>query len=105
MVLLVSEETRRKLFQKIKLQRRKNQKMIQQKQLPLIQSPEEEQGSELLILKISFWQSKDAPVRTRSAFRTSEDNLLSLVSLTEPTSVNEALLNKDLVLAAKEEVR
>src|ERR1044072_934620 len=99
MALLVSEETRRKMFQKIKLQRRKNQKMIQQKQLPLIQFPEEEQGSELLILKISFWQSKDAPVRT------SKDNLLSLVSLTEPTSVNEALQNKVLVLIAKEEVR
>src|ERR1044072_3714968 len=48
--------------------------------------------------------SKDAPVRTRSTFRTSEDNLLSLVALTEPTSVDEALLDKDWVLAMKEEL-
>src|ERR1044072_6030358 len=39
--------------------------------------------------------SKDAPVRTRSAFRPSEENHLSLVSLIEPTSVDEALLDKD----------
>ena len=48
--------------------------------------------------------SKDAPVRTRSAFRTSENNLLSLVSLIEPTSVVEALLDKHWVLAMKEEL-
>src|ERR1044072_8001878 len=83
-----------KLFQMIKLQKMKNQKKIQQKQLPLNQLPEEEQGSELLILKISFWEARMLQVRTRSAFRTSEDNLLSLVSLTEPTSVDEALLDK-----------
>src|ERR1044072_3738834 len=45
--------------------------------------------------------SKDAPVRTRSAFRTSEVNPLSLVSLIEPTSVDEALLDKDWILAMK----
>src|ERR1044072_2860944 len=39
--------------------------------------------------------SRDAPVRTRSAFRPSEENHLSLVSLIEPTSVDEALLDKD----------
>src|ERR1044072_9225726 len=94
-----------KLIQLIKLQKMKHQKKIQPKQLPLNQLLEEEQGSELLTLKILFWQNEDAPVRTRSTFRTSKDNLLSLVSLTEPTSVNEALLNKDLVLAVKEEVR
>src|ERR1044072_2560560 len=33
-----------------------------------------------------------------------DDNLLSLVSLTEPTSVDEALLDKDWVLAMKEEL-
>src|SRR5580765_7828591 len=48
--------------------------------------------------------SKDAPVRTRSAFRPSEENHLSLVSLIEPTSVDEALLDKDWILAMKEEL-
>src|ERR1044072_3176467 len=48
--------------------------------------------------------SKDAPVRTRSAFRPSEENLLSLVLLIEPTYVDEALLDKNWVLAMKEEV-
>src|ERR1044072_3314296 len=48
--------------------------------------------------------SKDAPVRTRYAFRPSEENLLSLVSLIEPTSVDEAFLDKDWVLAMEEEL-
>src|ERR1044072_4920642 len=47
-----------KLFQMIMLQKMKNQKKIQQKKLPLSQLPEEEQGSELLILKISFWEAR-----------------------------------------------
>src|ERR1044072_177118 len=48
--------------------------------------------------------NKNAPVGTRSAFRTSEENLLSLVSLIEPTSIDEALLDKDWVLATEEEL-
>src|ERR1044072_4189325 len=48
--------------------------------------------------------NKDAPVRTRSAFIPSEENLLSLVSLIEPTSIDEALLDKDWVLAMEEEL-
>ena len=38
---------------------------------------------------------KEAPVRTRSAFKPSEEMLLGLLSLIEPTSIEEALLDKD----------
>ena len=47
---------------------------------------------------------KDAPVRTRSSFRSSEENLLGLVSLIEPTSIDEALQDNDWILAMQEEL-
>ncbi|WP_338309896.1 hypothetical protein, partial [Bradyrhizobium sp. TM233] len=51
--------------------------------------------------------NKDEPVRTRSAFRPSEETLLSLkgwVSLIEPKSIDEALQDKDWILAMEEEL-
>ncbi|XP_057432479.1 uncharacterized protein LOC130725251 [Lotus japonicus] len=50
---------------------------------------------------------KDEPVRTRSAFKPSEESLLSLkglVSLIEPTSIDQALQDEGWVLAMKEEL-
>ena len=47
---------------------------------------------------------KEAPVRTKSAFKPSEEMLLGLVSLIEPTSIEEALLDKDWILAMEEEL-
>ena len=46
--------------------------------------------------------NKDEPIRTRSTFKTSEENPLGLVSLIEPNSCNEALQDSDWVLAMKE---
>jgi hypothetical protein len=39
--------------------------------------------------------NKDEPVRTRSTFKGSEETLLGLVSLIEPTSCEEALQDKE----------
>ena len=47
---------------------------------------------------------KDAPDRTRSSFKPSEETLLGLVSLIEPTSINEALQDNDWILAMQEEL-
>ena len=47
---------------------------------------------------------KDAPVRTRSSFKPSEETHLGLVSLIEPTSINEALQDNDWILAMQEEL-
>ena len=67
---------------------------LQQKKSRIITSHPEE-----LILG-----DKEAPVRTRSAFKPSEEMLLGLVSLIEPTSIEEALLDKDWILAMEEEL-
>ena len=48
--------------------------------------------------------SKDALVRTRSTLKPSDEVLLGLVSLIEPTSIEEALLDKDWILAMEEEL-
>jgi hypothetical protein len=47
---------------------------------------------------------KDDPIRTRSTFRSSEESLMGLVSLIEPTSIDEALLDNDWILAMQEEL-
>ena len=47
---------------------------------------------------------KSEPVRTRSSFKPSEETLLGLVSLIEPTSVDETLLDTKWILAIQEEL-
>ena len=47
---------------------------------------------------------KSKPIRTRSSFKPSEEILLGLVSLIEPTSVYEALLDTNWILAMQEEL-
>ncbi|KAI5421966.1 hypothetical protein KIW84_045423 [Lathyrus oleraceus] len=42
---------------------------------------------------------KNAPIRTRYSFKPSEETLLGLVSLIEPTSINEVLLDNEWILA------
>ena len=41
---------------------------------------------------------KDDPIRTRSTFRNSEESLMGLVSLIEPTTIGEALMDNDWIL-------
>ena len=47
---------------------------------------------------------KEDPIRTRASFRNSEESLMGLVSLIEPSSVDEALLDNDWILAMQEEL-
>lgn len=47
---------------------------------------------------------KDDPIRTRSSLRNSETSLFGLVSIIEPTSVEEALQDNDWVLAMQDEL-
>ncbi|XP_050909134.1 uncharacterized protein LOC127122904 [Lathyrus oleraceus] len=48
--------------------------------------------------------NKNEPVRIRSTFKVSEETLLGLVSLIEPTSCEEALQNKKWILEMKKEL-
>ena len=47
---------------------------------------------------------KEDPIRTRASFRNSEESLMGLVSLIEPSSIDEALLDNDWILAMQEEL-
>ena len=47
---------------------------------------------------------KEDPIRTRSSFRNNEESLFGLVSLIEPTSIDEALQDNDCTLAMQEEL-
>ena len=47
---------------------------------------------------------KEDPIRTRASFRNSEETLMGLVSLIEPSSIDEALLDNDWILAMQEEL-
>ena len=47
---------------------------------------------------------KDDPIRIRSTFRNSEESLTGLVSLTEPTSIDEALQDNNWIIAMQEEL-
>lgn len=47
---------------------------------------------------------KIEPDRTRSTFKPSEETLLGLESLLEPTFVDEAFLDTELILAMQEEL-
>ena len=47
---------------------------------------------------------KDDPIRTRSTFRNTEESLMGLVSLIEPTSTDEALLDNYWILVMQEEL-
>jgi hypothetical protein len=47
---------------------------------------------------------KDDPIRTRSSLRNNEESLFGLVSLIEPTSIDEALQDNDWIIAMQEEL-
>ena len=47
---------------------------------------------------------KEDPIRTRASFRNSEESLMGLVSLIEPSSIDEALLDNEWILAMQEEL-
>lgn len=47
---------------------------------------------------------KTEPVRTRSSFKPSEEKLIGLVPLKEPTSLDEALLNTEWVIEMQEKL-
>ena len=47
---------------------------------------------------------KNDPIRTRYTFKTIEESLMGLVSLVEPTSIDEALQDNDWILAMREEL-
>ena len=47
---------------------------------------------------------KEDPIRTRSSLRINEDSLFGLVSLIEPTSIDEALEDNDWILAMQDEI-
>lgn len=67
----------------------------QQKRSPRITSSHPE---EMIIGK------KDDPIRTRSFHRSCETSLFGLVSIIEPTSVEEALQDNDWILAMQDEL-
>ena len=48
--------------------------------------------------------NKDDPIRTRSSLRNIEESLFGLVSLIEPTSIDEALQDNDWIIAMQEEL-
>ena len=47
---------------------------------------------------------KDDPIRTRSTFRNSEESLMGLVSLIEPKTIDEALMDNECILEMEEEL-
>src|ERR1051325_2543264 len=60
--------------------------------------------SSLAHLEEMIMGKKDDPIRTRSTFRNSEESLMGLVSLTEQTTVDEALHDNNWIIAMQEEL-
>ena len=59
---------------------------------------------QLHILKNLFWETRKSHIGTRSVSNPLKKHFWVLVSLIEPTSVDEALLDKDWILAMEEEL-
>ena len=61
-------------------------------------------GSSLAHPEDKILGKKEDPIRTRSTFRNSEEYLMGLVSLIEPTSIDNTLLDNDWILSMQEKL-